>query len=119
MEIEYDDETGNEFEVIRTGWTESHLYEQLDDMKYLFVVFQEDSNGDIIFRESILWAMSDEDIELAFNDWVDIRKVLKEGAKLIRAPWGNDERTNNNFPARRDESICVSMVTSVLCRCRW
>ena len=39
--------------------------------------------------------MSDEDIEIAHQDWNDIKNVLKKGLLL----WvGNDGRTYNNFP---------------------
>lgn len=31
--------------------------------------------------------MSDEDIELTLNGWMDIRKVLKESVKLTQVPW--------------------------------
>ena len=40
VELEVDDD-GNENEVIRTGWEDSELFAQLDSIKYLFVVFQE------------------------------------------------------------------------------
>lgn len=89
------DEDGNEYEVICSGWEESDLYSQLDSLKYLFVVFQEDSDGNIIFKGSKLWAMSDEDIELAHRDWLDIRKILYSGVRLTI---GDDGRTYNNFP---------------------
>lgn len=101
-EIEIDEETGEEYEVIKTGWTDSELYEQLDSLKYLFVVFQENNDGEIIYKGSKLWTMSDEDINLAFKDWLDIKKVLKEGVKLTRVKWGDNERTENNFPGVAD-----------------
>lgn len=101
-EIEVDEETGEEYKVIRTGWTDSELYAQLDSLKYLFVVFQEDSDGEIIFKGSKLWAMSDEDINLAFKDWLDIKKVLRDGVQLTRVAWGDGERTENNFPGVAD-----------------
>ena len=75
IEMETDDD-GNEEEVYRTGWEESELFAQLDSIKYLFVVFQEDADGDIIFKGSKLWAMSDEDIEEAHQDWMDIKDMF-------------------------------------------
>lgn len=102
VEIEVDEETGEEYEVFRTGWTDSELYAQLDGLKYLFVVFQEDPDGEIIFKGSKLWAMSNKDIDLAFEDWMDIRKVLKDGVQLTRVKWGDGERTENNFPGVAD-----------------
>lgn len=95
VEVEIDEETGEEYEVLRSGWTDSELYEQLDSLKYLFVVFQEDSNGDIIFKGSRIWAMSDEDIVLAAKDWMDIKRILKKGVQLTV---GEDGRTYNDFP---------------------
>lgn len=94
IEIEID-EDGNEEEVIRTGWEDSELFAQLDSIKYLFVVFQEDADGDIVFKGSKMWAMSDEDIEEARRDWMDIKAVLTHGVQLRI---GDDGRTYNNFP---------------------
>ncbi len=98
VEKEIDSETGEEYEVIKTGWTDSELYKQLDNLKYLFVVFQKIPGGSIIFKGSKLWSMSEEDILKALRDWLDIRNVLRQGVQLTRGPWGNDERTYNNFP---------------------
>lgn len=94
IEIEADDD-GNEEEVIRTGWEDSDLFAQLDSIKYLFVVFQEDADGDIIFKGSKMWAMSDEDIDEARQDWLEIKAVLTHGVQLTI---GEDGRTYNNFP---------------------
>ena len=95
VEVEIDEETGEQYEMIQTGWTDSELYEQLDGLKYLFVVFQEDSDGEIIFKGSKLWAMSDDDIDLAYKDWMDVKNILRDGVRLII---GSDGRTYNNFP---------------------
>lgn len=95
VEVEIDEETGEQYEMIQTGWTDSELYEQLDGLKYLFVVFQEDSDGEIIFKGSKLWAMSDDDINLAYKDWMDVKNILRDGVRLII---GSDGRTYNNFP---------------------
>lgn len=91
-----------EYEVIKTGWTDSELYKQLDELKYLFVVFQNVPDGSIIFKGSKLWSMSEEDIALAFKDWMDIRNVLRHGVQLVRRAWGDGERTYNNFPGVAD-----------------
>lgn len=89
------DEQDNEYEVIYSGWEDSELYSKLEGLRYLFVVFQEDEDGDIIFEGSKLWAMSDTDIELAKEDWIDIKRVLENGVQLVV---GRDGRTYNNFP---------------------
>lgn len=94
IEIEID-EDGNEEEVIQAGWEDSELFAQLDSLKYLFVVFQADANGNIVFKGSKMWAMSDEDIEEARLDWMDIKAVLTCGVQLRI---GDDGRTYNNFP---------------------
>lgn len=102
IEVETDEDTDEEYVAGKTGWTDSELYALLDSLKYLFVVFQENINGQIIYKGSKLWAMSDEDIDLAFMDWLDIRNVLKKGVKLKQVKWGNTERTENNFPGITD-----------------
>lgn len=108
IEKEIDSETGEEYEVIKTGWTDSELYKQLDGLKYLFVVFQEIPDGNIIFKGSKLWSMSDEDINLARKDWMDIRNVLRHGVQLVRDTRGNDKRTYNNFPGVAD-ARCIHL----------
>lgn len=93
------DEQGNEYEEIYSGWEDSELYSQLDGLRYLFVVFQEDEDGNVVFKGSKLWTISDTDIELAKKDWLDIKRVLIEGVQLII---GKDGRTYNNFPGIAD-----------------
>ena len=53
----------------------------------------------LFFKGSKLWTISDTDIELAKKDWLDIKRVLKEGVQLII---GKDGRTYNNFPGVAD-----------------
>lgn len=104
VEIEIDEDTGEKERIIKTGWKESKLYNLLDSLKYLFVVFQMDSDGEIIFKGSKLWAMSEEDIELAKRDWLEIRHILKEGVQFSRVKRANGERTENNFPGMASAS---------------
>lgn len=94
IEIETDDE-GNEVTVPVSSWENSELYSILDGLRYLFVVFQKDGKGNTCLKGVKLWAMSDEDIEIAHKDWDDIRKVLMAGVELSV---GKDGRTYNNFP---------------------
>lgn len=86
-------------EIQTDGWETSELYSMLDSLKYLLVVFQEDATGDLVFKGSKLWAMSDDDIELAHQDWTDIKRILAEGVQLTI---GTDGRTYNNFPGVAD-----------------
>ncbi len=98
VDIEYDDEF-TDVEIQTDGWETSELYSMLDSLKYLLVVFQENASGKIVFKGSKIWAMSDEDIELAHQDWSDIKTILAEGVKLSI---GADGRTYNDFPGVAD-----------------
>lgn len=98
------DAEGNDVSVIRSGWEESELFYLLDELKYLFVIYQETKTG-TVYRGSRLWGMSDDDIELAHQDWLDIKKVLSEGVSLNRVPWGSGERTENNLPGVEESRI--------------
>lgn len=91
------DEYGNDQQIICSGWEESDLFNILDGLKYLFVVYQETTSG-TVYRGCRLWGMSDEDIELAHQDWLDLKKILNSGVEFTRVPWGNGERTENSFP---------------------
>ncbi|MBO5628886.1 MAG: hypothetical protein J5965_07380 [Aeriscardovia sp.] len=101
VETEIDDE-GNEIVYSISSWENSELYSILDGLRYLFVVFQEDEEGDTILKGVKLWSMSDEDIEIAHKDWDDIRKILMDGVKLSV---GEDGRTYNNFPGASDARL--------------
>lgn len=94
IEIETD-ENGNEIICHVSDWENSELYGILDGLKYLFVVFQENELGSTILKGVKLWSMSDEDIEIAHQDWNDIKNILKNGVLLSI---GDDGRTYNNFP---------------------
>ena len=95
------DENGNEIEVQYSGWEDSELFKQLDNLRYLFVIFQQ-KNDKIYFNGSKLWSMSDEDIELAHQDWLDIKKIIKEGVVFNVVNYGSGTRTENNFPGVAD-----------------
>lgn len=89
------DEEGVEHNVSYSGWEDSDLYAQLDGLKYLLVVYQEDIEGNFILKGSKLWSMSEDDIELAHKDWLDIKAILTD---RVRLTIGKDGRTYNNFP---------------------
>lgn len=59
--------------------------------------------------------MSDEDIEEAHQDWMDIKDVLTSGVQLRI---GDDGRTYNNFPGVA-EARCIHLrphgAKSILC----
>lgn len=95
------DEKGDEIEVEYSGWEESVLYNSLENLRYLFIVFKETVNG-IVFKGSRLWSMSDDDIELAHKDWLDIKKVIREGVIFTRVQKGSVEITENNFPGMKE-----------------
>lgn len=93
------DENGVEQEYFTDSWELSELYAQLDTMKYLFVVFQNDNNGGVIFRGCRLWAMSDEEIAMAAKDWKDIKRIITSGVELFLDARG---RIGNNFPGSKE-----------------
>ena len=96
------DDNGDMESVQHNGWELSELYTQLDELKYLCVVFQETSAGEIIFKGTKLWALDDEDIEQAKLDWIDVKNVLARGVQLTI---GNDGRTYNDFPGVKDARL--------------
>lgn len=101
VEIETD-EDGNDVICPITDWENSELYGILEGLKYLFVVFQENESGATILKGVKLWSMSDDDIEMAHQDWIDIKNVLKSGVSLTI---GDDGRTYNNFPGASEAKL--------------
>lgn len=104
-EIEEFDDDGNSYITQYSGWEDSDLYKQLEDLSYFFVVYQQNTEGHLVLKGIKLWSMNESDINLAYKDWLDIKKILKEGVVLTRIPWGTEERTTNNFPGAADARL--------------
>ena len=89
-------------ELVNTPWNESELYNQLEQTKFLFVVFK-NINGQYILKGAKFWYMPMQLIESqAKSVWSRTKKIIEEGVKLEKVSWGNNWRIENNLPKSAD-----------------
>lgn len=90
-------------ELVSKQWHESDLFNQLEQTKFLFVVFK-NINGQYILKGAKFWSMPVHVIESqAKSVWSSTKKIIKEGVKLERVPWGDNWRIENNLPKVSDK----------------
>lgn len=90
-------------ELVSKQWYESDLFNQLEQTKFLFVVFK-NINGQYILKGAKFWSMPVYVIESqAKSVWSSTKKIIKEGVKLERVPWGDNWRIENNLPKVSDK----------------
>lgn len=92
------------FDFIRlsqeTEWEESELYNYLAPAKFLFVIFQEDERGELIFDQIKFWNIPADDLEEVRQVWNRTVQTIREGVQLRPAARG----IVNDFP-KQSESL--------------
>lgn len=90
-------------ELVSTPWNESTLYNQLEQTKFLFVVFK-NINNQYILKGAKFWSMP---VHLIENEarlvWNKTKNIIEEGVKLEKVPWGDSWRIENNLPKASDK----------------
>ena len=86
-------------------WEDSALYHQLEETRFLFVVFRKNDEGNGYCLSGMkFWAMPHTDIERwARPCWNQTKRVLAEGVRLVEKRDKNDvPRYFNNLPKKGD-----------------
>lgn len=93
------------FDFIRlskeTEWEESELYEYLAPTKFLFVIFQENDRGELVFERVKFWNIPAEDLEEVRKVWDWTVQTIREGVQLRRTSYGVD----NDLPKRSENRV--------------
>lgn len=93
------------FDFIRlsqeTEWEESELYNYLAPTKFLFVIFQEDEQGKLIFDRIKFWNIPADDLEEVHRVWNWTSQTIRAGVHL--RPTSNGVR--NNLPGQADSPV--------------
>ena len=82
-------------------WEESEFYNYLAPTKFLFVIFQEQENGEYIFEKAKFWNISNEDLEQARIVWERTVKAIRNGVQLIKTSRG----VSNNLPKQSENPV--------------
>lgn len=84
-----------------TEWEESDLYNYLAPTKFLFVIFQENDEGELIFDRVKFWNMPVDDLEEVHRVWQRTVDAIRNGVKLIPTSRG----ISNNLPKQSESPI--------------
>ena len=83
------------------SWEESELYAYLSPTKFLFVIFQEQANGEYVFTRIMFWNMPIKDLEEVHKVWKRTQEIIREGVELSYSGAG----IQNNFPKMAENSV--------------
>lgn len=93
------------FDFIRlsqeTEWEESELYNYLAPTKFLFVIFQENEWGELVFERVKFWNIPAEDLEEVRQVWDRTVQTIREGVQL---EYGS-HRVVNDLPKQTENRV--------------
>lgn len=64
------------------NWTESIVYDEMVDSKFLLVIFSKNAEGQEILNNALIWYIPKKDVNKVKDVWKEARKVIKNGIKL-------------------------------------
>ena len=82
-------------------WEDSELYNYLAPTKFLFVIFQENDDGELIFDRVRFWNMPVDDLEEVHRVWQRTVDTIRNGVKLIPTSRG----ISNDLPKQSESPI--------------
>lgn len=93
--------TFNFIEISQEIWEESVLYNYLAPTKFLFVIFQENEDEDLIFERVKFWNIPINDLDEVRRVWERTVNTIREGVVLEETSRG----VSNNLPKQSESSI--------------
>lgn len=88
-------------DIIKQDWEESDFYHVLKDSLFMFVIFDENSAGDYVFRRIKFWRMSEKDLLEAKKVWERTVQIICDGVKLEY----DGRVTRNNLPGSSESPV--------------
>ncbi|MEZ2458327.1 Sau3AI family type II restriction endonuclease [Salinicoccus roseus] len=90
-------------EILQEDWEESSLKMEMESIKWLFIVFQEDEDGNPVLKGIKLWSVPesilDDEIRNFYNE---VKRILQEGFE----EWPVGKQRRNNFPKSGFNGVC-------------
>ena len=83
------------------SWEESELYNYLAPTKFLFVIYQENNQGELILERIKFWNMPSTDLEEVGRVWARTVQTIREGVQLYQTANG----VGNNLPKATESSV--------------
>lgn len=82
-------------------WEESHIFQEICNKRYLFVIFKEVAPKRFVLEGIKFWGFPDRLIAEAQRVWQETRKILSEGVHLTV----NNNKVSTNFPQSKVNKI--------------
>lgn len=84
-----------------TEWEESELYNYIAPTKFLFVIFQENNDGEYVFERVKFWNIPNDDLDEVQRVWERTVNIIRNGVELTVTPNG----TMNNLPKQSESTV--------------
>lgn len=82
-------------------WEESEFYNYLAPTKFLFVIFQENENCELVFNRVKFWNIPNDDLEEVHRVWQRTVDTVRQGVTFIQTPHG----VGNNLPKQSESPV--------------
>lgn len=82
-------------------WESSELYDLLAPTKFLFVIFQEDHNGEYLFSRAMFWNIPDQDLDEVGRVWERTVQIIRRGVTLTPTSRG----VRNDLPKQTESPV--------------
>lgn len=76
------------------NWEESHVFLEICDKRYMFVVFKEGEKGEYVLSKVKFWGFPERLVDEAKRVWNETRTIINEGVQLTQTKKG----VSTNFP---------------------
>ncbi len=84
-----------------TEWEESTLYNYLAPTKFLFVIFQENEKGELVFDRVKFWNIPVDDLEEVHRVWARTVQTIRRGVRLCETGHG----VSNDLPKQSESPV--------------
>jgi len=93
-------------DIIETSWEDSDLKRILGEQKYLFILFKENKNGDLVFKGFKFWNIPYEDLNEVERVYRKTIEVIKAGVEIEEKLTKSGIRHKNNLPSKSESYVC-------------
>ena len=84
-----------------SAWEESELYNYLAPTKFMFVIFQERTDGQYVFDRVKFWNIPNDDLDEVGRVWSRTVQTIRKGVSLVRTSHG----VSNDLPKQSESPV--------------
>lgn len=88
-------------ELSKEKWEDSTLRNYLAPTKFLFVIFQENDYGELVFERLQFWNIPEDDLEEVHRVWERTVEAIRRGVQLVNTGRG----ISNDLPKKTDSPV--------------